>query len=853
MSYTTTSNNLMSNTTEDTLQSTTVDLSGTDVNTEVTTEVNTLVQRQVELEEEMRGLGISRYRAEANKARTRRDESTTRPGVLLMRQALAPLIEALDRWKDEAASGKAGRRHSAYVPLSLLPTDVACYLALKTALDGVSSMSKLPVATRVAHRIGVALADEVLFRAFEEAAPYRHKRLVKDYERAAVSPQRRRSRLKKAALKAEIATYQPWDVETRVRVGVCMLDLMIQVTGWFTMEVKREGWDKTKAWVKPTPELLQWIQDTHAVSELMAPAFLPMLVPPVDWSGPRGGGYLTKRATVAGGNVLIRTRSTSFLDEVQGVEMPTVYAGVNALQRTPWRIKEPVWQVVKSLWEAKSTLGGLPSVYDDTMPTPPDQPASAEAIAAYKLACAAVVEAAGRNSSRRIALAKCLWVAEKFSHEDRFYFPHFLDFRGRAYPRTLFLSPQGVDYAKAMLEFADGIEIGHTGACWLAIHGANTYGYDKADLQARIDWVQEHTKDILRCAEDPYQHTFWATADKPFQFLAFCLEWAGYQREGEAYVSHLPIAMDGSCNGLQNFSMALRDPVGGAAVNLVPSPRPQDIYQQVADKVLAKLRAIATDAGEDAMLAREWLGTGLVTRKLAKKPVMTLPYGATVYGARTYMASYLIEQRDAGKVLPWTDVFKPARFICDVIWEAIDETVVAARTAMTFLQQVAQVAAKDQLPLYWRTPSGFVVLQQYQRAVGKTLNTVVGGERLRLTVALEGQELDARRQSAGVAPNWVHSMDAAHMMRTLELAANEGIEDFAMVHDSYATHAANTQALATLLRAAFVETYAGDVLADFRQQIADQLPPELAAALPPAPPMGTLDPEAVMASEFFFA
>ena len=39
--------------------------------------------------------------------------------------------------------------------------------------------------------------------------------------------------------------------------------------------------------------------------------------------------------------------------------------------------------------------------------------------------------------------------------------------------------------------------------------------------------------------------------------------------------------MDGSCNGLQNFSAMLRDEVGGKAVNLIPSDKPQDVYMEV--------------------------------------------------------------------------------------------------------------------------------------------------------------------------------------------------------------------------------------------------------------------------------
>jgi DNA-directed RNA polymerase len=54
-------------------------------------------------------------------------------------------------------------------------------------------------------------------------------------------------------------------------------------------------------------------------------------------------------------------------------------------------------------------------------------------------------------------------------------------------------------------------------------------------------------------------------------------------------VSGLPVAQDGSCNGLQHFSALLRDEIGGKAVNLIPGDVPEDVYQRIADKVLSKL------------------------------------------------------------------------------------------------------------------------------------------------------------------------------------------------------------------------------------------------------------------------
>lgn len=45
------------------------------------------------------------------------------------------------------------------------------------------------------------------------------------------------------------------------------------------------------------------------------------------------------------------------------------------------------------------------------------------------------------------------------------------------------------------------------------------------------------------------------------------------------YMSHLPVHMDGSCNGLQHYAALGRDEAGGKAVNLLPSDKPQDVYK----------------------------------------------------------------------------------------------------------------------------------------------------------------------------------------------------------------------------------------------------------------------------------
>ena len=59
--------------------------------------------------------------------------------------------------------------------------------------------------------------------------------------------------------------------------------------------------------------------------------------------------------------------------------------------------------------------------------------------------------------------------------------------------------------------------------------------------------------------------------------LAACkdVERALASGDQESYVSHTPVMMDGSCNGLQHYAALGRDLPGGRAVNLTAMDKPQ--------------------------------------------------------------------------------------------------------------------------------------------------------------------------------------------------------------------------------------------------------------------------------------
>jgi len=804
-----------------------------------------MIRRQVDMEQEMLELGVARYRERARKAKEYRDQSSTQPGGQLVSMSLDIVTEQVRQFFEAAQTGRAGRRHVAYKFIRDLEPEIIAFITARVCVNALTEEVRLQ---SIAMGIGRAIYDEIALRAFKEQKPHLMQNVLDSVNIEQLGANLKQARLKRSISRYGIETPE-WSPSDMAKVGFKCLDF-IMVTGWFeTKELGRRN-NKSQVVFRATDATIEWFRDSQNRLEWMSPILLPMICPPVEWTSPFNGGYLSgeiKRQQ------LVKTRNKIYLRELMSVEMPVVYQAINRVQSTAWKINNAILEVMEAAHEAQSGLGGLP--HDALLELPPfplDQVEDKDVVRAWKAEATNKHQANAKIRSRIVAFHQGLFVAQKFRDEPAIYFPHFLDFRGRMYPRSLYLTPQGEDWCKGLLHFADGKPLGESGAAWLAIHGANLYGVDKVSFEDRIRWVEDRQVEILDAAQNPLDSRFWTEADKPYQFLAFCFEWAGYLKHGQSYVSHLPIALDGSCNGLQNFSMALRDSVGGAAVNLIPQDKPADIYGTVAEVVRDKVAALALEGDE---LAIQWASSGLINRKLTKGPVMTLPYGAKAYGMRDSVAAFIQEQ-NLKRDIPYFNrdiLFAAAGWITSLIWDSIGEVVVAAVEAMRFLQECAQVASRDGLPIYWTAPNGFPVLQEYREEILQTLKTFVGGSRYDLVISNDGERLDKRRQSSGVSPNFVHSLDSSHMMLTINLCAANGVDSFAMIHDSYATHAADSDILAAALRQAFVDMYQANVLADFRAELASQVAPEYADDLPPVPTMGDLDPELVLDSDFFFA
>lgn len=137
-------------------------------------------------------------------------------------------------------------------------------------------------------------------------------------------------------------------------------------------------------------------------------------------------------------------------------------------------------------------------------------------------------------------------VARRMKDEEGFYYPHNLDFRGRAYPMHPYLNHLGSDLCRGVLEFAEGRPLGKSGLRWLKIHLANLYagGVDKLSYEGRVTFTENHLDDVFDSADRPLEgRRWWLKAEDPFQCLSVCINLTEALRSSspETYISYIPV------------------------------------------------------------------------------------------------------------------------------------------------------------------------------------------------------------------------------------------------------------------------------------------------------------------------
>ncbi len=111
--------------------------------------------------------------------------------------------------------------------------------------------------------------------------------------------------------------------------------------------------------------------------------------------------------------------------------------------------------------------------------------------------------------------------------------------------------------------------------------------------------------------------------------------------------------------------------------------------------------------------------------------------------------------------------------------------------------------------IIWTTPLNMPVVQPYRAAQMKTVSTIM--QNMTLREHCSSNNVSYRKQLQAFPPNFIHSLDASHMILSALECDKAGLS-FAAVHDSFWTHACDVDAMNGILRDAFIRLHSDDVI-----------------------------------------
>jgi DNA-directed RNA polymerase len=477
--------------------------------------------------------------------------------------------------------------------------------------------------------------------------------------------------------------------------------------------------------------------------------------------------------------------------------------------------------VAKTLQERQIQVGKfIPIVEIPLPPKPPDIADNAEARHDYRRRAAEVCNVNAQAFKRSCRTRQTMNAVERFKDVDKFFIPWSFDYRGRAYPIPAFLTPQDTDFGKSLLKFHNQAFMTPEAEQWLSFQCATTYGLSKASMPERMTWTLENQDLIKRIAEDPIGNlSEWEGADEPWTFLAACDEYYHCVIKCDRNYTNLPVAVDATCSGLQILAGLSRDLSCARLVNILPSDRPQDAYEVIAEEakpnVPENLRPY-------------------IDRKTTKRTVMTVPYNAKPFSNRGYIREALKEKGIEVEKEDLTAVVKAVR-------DAMNVIVPGPMRVMKWIEtEVAAAIDRGATELTWVTPSGFVVTQKLMKKDVKTVELQLLG-RCQIKVA-DGDTniVDKKHHKNATAPNLIHSLDAS----LLHLSATRFNAPISLIHDSVLCRATDMSILSAVVRQTYMHLFAEhDYLTDWASQIGAETKP---------PIIDTLKPESVIESTYFF-
>lgn len=779
----------------------------------------------------------------------------------IMDEAILRVSEALKATVADASEVKKGRQYTWLFDLQAIDLDLVAYIGLSTCMEGVSyGYTRTKCLRRIGERIemeywsaGLKEYDRKLAKRLEDLAIKNHS-----------SQQYRRKSIMATATREG---YKPerWTEERQIKAAAPVFNAILEYSQVFEVWSHQKG-EKTVYKIGLQKVASDRIADIDMEISWHQPILSPMVVPPKGWVGLNDGCYIDP--AMAEYTPLVRHSSglqRKMLEKaIHSGRMQPALDALNGIQRTPYEINTYVYDAVLWCWDNDKTPNGFPKRnYVEDIEYPEDYDSLSDGDKkGWRIKSRGIRDINRKIDSNRSCMFQDLTTAKEMSEFECFYIPHNFDFRGRVYPVSVF-NHHREDHIRSMFYLHRAKPVDQDALQWIAFACANAGDFDKISkkpMAERIQWVEDNQDWILEVGRD-FEATYdkWKDADKPFAFLAACRELYRYTTE-EDFVSGLPIGLDGSNSGVQHFAALGLSETDGQLVNLIPSDRPQDIYQTVADRVVEKLQQSTHEQAD------EWIKFG-IGRKLVKRNVMTFGYSATKFGFKDQILEDTLvplqEEVYLGQlpVYPFEDKARAATVLAEANWDAVNEVVIGAREGMNFFRELAGMLAHRGKFCSWYTPVGFPVVNYYRPFKPKKLKVYLfdreAAKPIRSNVTLSvinQQRIDKKKAKSSISPNIIHSLDSSHLMSTVLEGLQNDIRDFMLIHDSFATVPADTWKLFHAVRKTFVEQYENTCL--YTQILEDStrvLGKDHKVELPKIPRKGNLDLQGVKDSMYCFA
>lgn len=801
-------------------------------------------------------------------------------GRMLLLHSIDRLAEKLKEYFKAPLRGKAGTiRNTLAEEYHKDPKDLA-YVILVTMVRYISQENMVPV-SHMARTLNKNIHDSILVRRLDKQKDSLSSFVDRRFRNRSLEFRRneklkiihRQDNMKEDNLTAMTAYLGGVLIDIVVKSGINIIEL----------RTVRQG-EKTTQYIVYTDECYKMVLQSREILLEEYRKYPIHLVKPKDWTGYKGsGGYYT--------DSIYKLSMIKARNETRGIlqryfnknDTDNLATILNTLQATPWRVNQRVFEVMEYVFENNiedpsyprhnpRLIGRLPlnasmepedyinpHNYGELHKDGPHKglPTDKRMIRKRHKDIEDQRDICISNNGKALMQNMILANAKEYLNEDEFYFSYQYDSRGRIYPIQQHLQPQGSGNIKALLEFATGSQITTEEQYkWFMIHGANTYGFDKLLYAERVAKILELEDDILATANDPMgNRQFWSGSDDPYMFLAWCFEYADYKRDPETFVSYIPIALDATCSGIQLYSGLLRDAEGARSVNVIGNTR-EDIYQKVADRVNSYLEDgkyqkffYYTDkAGVEHILDTVPMANsfkGKVSRSLVKRNVMTQPYSVTKRGMYDQIIGELTELENNNKKFWVGDMWAAAKLLSDLNDRAIQEIVNGAKVGQRYLKEVTQDLVSRGEHIAYKTPlTEFPVVQRIGNRKEERVETPIG----RITIRTPTDTLDKLRMGNGIAPNFIHSLDAALLATTVLKLAEKGCVNFHMIHDSYGVPIGHVENLNTLVRETFVDLFETDPLHSFVNTVNPSFTQQ-----PEEVMLNTLNLEEVIDSEYIFS